>query len=113
MKQSEYASGEAAPALARVRADVDPAAALEILRSEGVLVIENALDAEVLARVRGDLEPWFDAAHHGAGQFFGRATRRFGGLFAKAPSTAELALHPLVLGLMEAALRGPDPDAPV
>ena len=111
MKQSEYAGGEAT-VLARVGADVGLETALEILRREGVLVIEGALDAETLARVRGDLEPWFEAAHHGAGQFFGRSTRRFGGLFAKAPSTAELALHPLVLDLMEAALRGPDPEAP-
>ena len=112
MKQSDYASGQAA-ALARVKADVDPAAALEILRREGVLVIEGALAPDALERVRADLEPWFEAAHHGAGQFFGRSTRRFGGLFAKAPATAELALHPLVLGLMEATLRGPDPDSPV
>jgi hypothetical protein len=114
MKLTEYASGEAGVRrLARVDADVDPATALEILRREGVLVIERALDREVLQRVRGDLEPWFEAAHYGAGQFFGRSTRRFGGLFAKAPSTAELALHPLVLGLMEAVLPGPDPEAPV
>ena len=112
MRQSEYAGGEAG-ALARVGPDVAPAQALEILRREGVLVVENALAPDALARVRGDLEPWFEAACHGAGQFFGRSTRRFGGLFAKAPSTAELALHPLVLSLMEGVLKGPDPEAPV
>jgi hypothetical protein len=85
---------------------------LDVLRRDGALVIDHALEPEVLARVEDELRPWFHAAFHGAGPLFGRKTKRFGGLFAKAPSTALLALHPTVLEVMERILRGPDPDKP-
>ncbi len=94
--------------LPRAGAEIGVAAAAEILRREGVLVLENLLEPDVLETIEDELEPWFDAAHHGRGPFFGRSTRRFSGLFAKAPSTADLALHPLVLGVMEQVLKGSD-----
>jgi ectoine hydroxylase-related dioxygenase (phytanoyl-CoA dioxygenase family) len=99
-------------ALARVKADVPADVAFEILQREGVLVIENALSTDLLEGLKDDLDPWFDAACHGAGAFFGKQTRRFGGLFAKASSSAHLAIHPLVLDLMERTLKGPA-EAPV
>jgi hypothetical protein len=85
--------------------------ALAILKREGVLVIENALDTKALATLRRELDPWFARAHCGEGQFFGRNTLRFGGLFAKARSAGQLAIHPLVLPLMEHGLKG-DPVQP-
>jgi hypothetical protein len=91
--------------------DADFDTALAILKREGVLVIENALSPDALAALRGELEPWFAKAHCGVGPFFGRNTLRFGGLFAKARSSAQLAIHPLVLPLMEFALKG-DPNSP-
>jgi hypothetical protein len=100
------------PELPRVAATIAPAEALRLLRRDGVLVIEGALSSEALARVQAELDPWFEAARHGAGPFFGRRTRRFGGLFAKARAAADLALHPLVLPLMEAVLAGEDPERP-
>ena len=75
-------------------------------------MIENALDAGALAALKRELDPWFARAHCGEGQFFfGRNTLRFGGLFAKAKSAARLAIHPLVLPLMECGLKG-DPAQP-
>jgi len=109
----ERPGGGAAATLPRLPGDATLAEALALLREVGVLVIENALDAATLDRIDTQLEPWFGAARAGDGPFFGRRTRRFCGLFAKAPATAALALHPLVLPLMEAALRGEDADAPV
>lgn len=83
----------------------------ERLEADGVAVLEGALGACELASVRGELERWFDAAPAGDGVLFGRRTRRFGGVFAKAPSTASLAIHPSIFGAIDAALRGP-PCAP-
>ncbi len=84
----------------------------EVLLRDGALVIEDALAPELLARLDAELQPWFNAAYRGAGPLFGRQTKRFGGLFAKAETAADLALHPTVLQVMERTLRGPNPDAP-
>jgi len=83
-----------------------------VLLRDGAVVIDNAVDSEVLARIDADLKRWFDAAFHGAGPLFGRQTKRFGGLFAKAASTADLALHPVVLEVMERTLKGADSASP-
>ncbi len=106
MADGHTASFASSAALARVDATIAPGAALDLLRAEGVLVIENVLSGAELNLLRSQLQPWFDAAHQGAGPFFGRATRRFSGLFAKAPATSDLALHPLALWLMESVLKG-------
>jgi hypothetical protein len=110
--QSKTALQPGAQTIARLRAPAPLDAAIDILRRDGVLVIEDAIPPEQLARIDADMKPWFDAAFHGAGALFGRKTKRFGGLFAKAASTADLALDPTVLALMEQILKGPDPAAP-
>ncbi len=103
---------QAPPArLPRVGPDVDPAEAVALLREHGVLIVENALDAARLADLRGELAPWFAAAFHGEGEFFGRSTRRFSGLFAKSRAAGDLAIDPVVLPALETLLKG-DPAAP-
>ena len=98
-------------AITRLGAGDGVGALLGALERDGVVIVERAADEATRARVNADLDPWFKAAFHGNGLFFGKYTRRFGGLFAKAPSTAALALHPLVLEATETLLRGPA-DAP-
>ncbi|HEX2591916.1 MAG TPA: phytanoyl-CoA dioxygenase family protein [Rhizomicrobium sp.] len=109
MTNSFAAGVQSLPRLDARTTDFDTA--LDLLKSEGVLVLEHAIDAAALADLRKELAPWFNRAHCGTGPFFGRQTLRFGGLFAKARSTAQLAIHPLVLPLMEFALKG-DPSSP-
>lgn len=99
-------------AVPRVKADASPAAALALLDEHGVLIVEGALAPAELGAVKTGLEPWFHRAPCGRGAFFGRATQRFSGVFAKAPETADLAIHPLVLELMERTLKGSDPAQP-
>jgi ectoine hydroxylase-related dioxygenase (phytanoyl-CoA dioxygenase family) len=88
-------------------ADVEAA-----LHEHGVAVIENLVQGEDLARLQAELGAWFDASPLGEGEFFGQRTMRFGAVFAKAQATHALAIHPLVLGVMQTHLRGPDPKAP-
>ncbi|TPW03397.1 MAG: phytanoyl-CoA dioxygenase, partial [Alphaproteobacteria bacterium] len=57
-----------------------------------------------LGRIKCELGPWVAAAPCGEGPFFGRRTRRFSGLFAKAPATAALALDDLIVPTAEAVL---------
>lgn len=106
------AIGAQHPAVAHLPPSASADDALEVLLREGAVVVDHALAPESLAAIEAELQPWFDAAYHGAGALFGRKTKRFGGLFAKAPSTALLALHPTVLEVMTRTLKGPDPDAP-
>lgn len=82
-----------------------------VLRDDGVAVLERALSPASLAEIRSQLQPWFEAALCGEGPLFGRRTRRFGGLLAKAPATASLVNHPSTLPAIERTLRGAD-DTP-
>lgn len=98
----------ARPAMALPRLRRANAEAIEIaLRRAGCVVVENAIPSKTLAHVNDSLDHWFDHALPGEGKFFGRATRRFSGVFAKSSATAELALHEEVLAAVENYLKGP------
>jgi len=92
----------ALPRLSRAHAE-----AIEIeLRRAGCCVVENAISEIDLAHVYDRLDNWFDQSLAGEGKFFGRGTKRFSGIFAKAPETAALALHPEILAAVENLLLG-------
>ncbi|HVK82262.1 MAG TPA: phytanoyl-CoA dioxygenase family protein [Verrucomicrobiae bacterium] len=99
-------------AIKRFSVDADPSDVLAELDSTGAAIVERVVQGEALAQLKGEMGAWFDATPQGEGQFFGKLTRRFSGVFAKAPSTQALAIHPLVLAVMRAHLRGPDPSKP-
>ena len=100
------------PELPRIGPSTSVEAALALLWEHGALIIEGALGREIIDQIERELDPWFSASHCGLGPFFGRGTRRFSGLFAKAPSTSQFAIHPLALELMERTLKGPDSKEP-
>jgi hypothetical protein len=79
-------------------------AVLSALDAAGACVVADALPASQLLTMANELAPWFDVAPYGEGPFFGRRTQRFSALFAKAPSTAGLALDRLALHVAERAL---------
>lgn len=99
-------------AIKRFTAKAKAPAVLAELEANGAVIIERVVQGEALAELRGEMGAWFDAAPDGEGQFFGQQTKRFSGVFAKAPSTQALAIHPLVMSVMRAHLRGPDPAKP-
>jgi len=94
--------------LPRVRRDCPRESAVALLQSHGALIIEDALQPAQLETTLGELQPWFERAFTGAGPFFGRKTKRFSGVFAKAPSTAALAGDEYILQIIETVLKGPD-----
>ncbi len=81
------------------------------LELAGCVVAKDLMPATELDQVRAELEPWFEQASCGEGKFFGTQTKRFSGVFAKAPATAALALCPPVLEAVETLLLG-DRQAP-
>jgi hypothetical protein len=81
------------------------------LRAAGALVITDAAPGIDFHAIGSELAPWFERAYVGAGPFFGTSTKRFSGVFAKAPATALLATEPFVLALVERVLKGEDEGA--
>lgn len=83
----------------------DTASDLDALERDGYVVIERAVDADVLQRIRDELAPWLaDGAHRGRNDFEGFDTNRVYGLLAKVPAEAALVLHPRVLSVLDALL---------
>lgn len=93
-------------AVRRFPPDCTPARLQQTLLADGVAVVEGALAPSTLKAIRSQLKPWFEAAHCCQGPLFGRRTRRFGGVLAKAPDTAVLAAHPTILPVIERVLKG-------
>lgn len=76
----------------------------QTLRQAGCVVVEQALDPRQIKAMHEDLAPWFDKTPNGEGAFFGKKTKRFGAVFAKAPATTLLALAPEILDAIEDVL---------
>lgn len=91
--------------LARISRTMPLDDALAIFKRDGAIVVEDAAADLNIDIVDSELAPWFGAALTGRGPFFGDTTRRFSGVFHKAPSTAALAGDPFVLSLVEGVLR--------
>jgi ectoine hydroxylase-related dioxygenase (phytanoyl-CoA dioxygenase family) len=102
-----FARFGAAP-VARMDVNASIEEQLATLRGDGVLVLENALTNGELKALESELDFWFERAPGGEGAFFGRRTRRFGALMAKARSAINLVLHERILALSERLLIASD-----
>src|SRR5947209_8149887 len=81
--------------LARVLADLD---------RDGYAVVESLLSADEAAAVRTGLRAVLDATPIGRNDFEGFSTRRIYALFAKTRAFDALALHPLLLQVLDSVL---------
>ncbi len=77
---------------------------LDELGERGYAVVAGAVDAEQVARARRDLLDLVAETPAGRDDFEGRRTRRVYGLFAKTRALDALAVHPLVLSLLDRVL---------
>lgn len=99
---------------ARLRADApDPClagrirectTALDLLRAHGYVIFDHLLPSETVDRLCEELDPWFAATPPCQGDFYGWNTTRFGSVLLKSPRSHDLALHPLMLSIMDAVL---------
>lgn len=71
------------------------------LAEDGYVIVEDIISPALAGALAGEIEPHFIATPPCIGDFYGWNTTRVGGLLAKAPLTQELALHPLILALVE------------
>ncbi|SLK08784.1 phytanoyl-CoA dioxygenase family protein [Novosphingobium mathurense] len=74
------------------------------LAREGYCVIPDALGSEAIERLDRDLSDRFARTPFCEGDFYGRRTKRFGGLLNRSPHAEALVRHPLVLGVAERVL---------
>ena len=74
------------------------------LARDGWCVFGRAIEPTVIAGIEADLEPRFAATPLCQGAFYGAQTKRFGSLLTRAPAIERLAMHPLILELVEQML---------
>ncbi len=86
-----------ATAITHLPPSTSPADVHQVLVSDGAVVVDDLVDADCVARVRGELTPYIEATPFGTDGFAGRRTRRTGALVARSPASRELIQHPLVL----------------
>ncbi|MHB1540313.1 MAG: phytanoyl-CoA dioxygenase family protein [Steroidobacteraceae bacterium] len=84
-------------------------AALDLLRASGYVIFERLLPDATVERLNAELDPWFSATPRCQGDFYGWSTTRFGSVLLKSPASHALALHPVILSLLDAVL-GPHCD---
>ena len=78
------------------------AAAIE---RDGYAIVRELLDPETLARLTDDLAPHLEATALGdPDDFMGHRTKRFGALLSRCPTSRDMAVHPLVLGIADRVL---------
>lgn len=82
---------------------------IEQVERTGFVVLENLVDDRRMATLGAELEPWFERIPRCVGDFYGWNTTRLGAVLAKAPSSRDLVMHPMIIAIAEALL-GPGCD---
>lgn len=83
-------------------AAVDRHAAM--LARDGWCVFGRAIEPALIAGIEADLNPRFVATPLCQGAFYGERTKRFGSLLTRSSAIQRLAMHPLILGVVERTL---------
>ncbi|HSP02291.1 MAG TPA: phytanoyl-CoA dioxygenase family protein [Acidimicrobiales bacterium] len=81
--------------------DFDTQAILEAVHADGVAVCERVLDAGAIAAIRADLDRVLETTPTGRNDFEGYGTKRIYNLFGKTRSFDDLAIHPVLLGVLD------------
>ena len=81
--------------------DFDTQAILEAVHADGVAVCERVLDADAIAAIRADLDRVLETTPTGRNDFEGYGTKRIYNLFGKTRAFDDLAVHPVLLGVLD------------
>src|SRR5262249_1456466 len=80
---------------------------------DGYCVVEHLLPPEQVASIKADLDRILDDVPYGRNDFEGHQTKRLYNIFAKTRVLDDVALHPLLLGVLDQVLRHYQLSAPV
>jgi ectoine hydroxylase-related dioxygenase (phytanoyl-CoA dioxygenase family) len=69
--------------LVHLSADADTQTIVDTLTRDGALILDNVVDADFLAALRAETDPYMEATSNGADDFAGRQTTRTGGLMMR------------------------------
>lgn len=75
-----------------------------MLARDGWCVFGRAVEPAIIAGIEADLEGRFAATPLCQGAFYGERTKRFGALLTRSPAIERLAMHPLILEVVEQML---------
>lgn len=90
--------------IVHVPSTVEPSKVVEILQRDGCVVIDNLLAPAQLQQLTSDLGSQFEAMPPCTGDFYGRSTKRLGALFTRSTKCQDMAVHSLILNVMDAFL---------
>ena len=93
-------------------APFDVEAIVEGLRADGYVICEGVLDDDRVAAMHAELDAIVDSTPTGRNDFEGYSTRRIYRLFAKTRAFDDLAIHPVMLGVVEAMIGPAQLSAP-
>jgi len=92
------------PSIRTISRDADVNTVAECLLEEGCVIIESLASEDTLRAVAADLDAELAETDTNNTEFAGRNTKRFNGLLTRLPATQQLALNPLVLGVVDELL---------
>ena len=92
------------PSIAAVPRHADVSTVAQYLREEGCVIVENLAPEDTLCDVATDLASELEITDTNNTEFAGRNTKRFNGLLSRLPATQQLAMNPLVLGVVDELL---------
>ena len=92
------------PGLQHLPATAEPDEVAKVLADDGAVIVDDVASAELLDRFDAEITPFIEATPTGPDDFSGHNTRRTGALIARAPSSRELVMNPLVLGTCKQVL---------
>jgi ectoine hydroxylase-related dioxygenase (phytanoyl-CoA dioxygenase family) len=84
--------------------DAGPDEVAAVVGRDGAVVVRDVAPAALLDRVESELRPFLDATPIGPDDFSGRRTRRTGALIARSPTSRDLVMHPLAVGVARTLL---------
>jgi ectoine hydroxylase-related dioxygenase (phytanoyl-CoA dioxygenase family) len=87
----------------------DAPTTMDLLRSQGYVILEDLVEPTTIDSVCRELEPWIVATPYCEGDFYGWNTTRLGAVLMKSPASHALVAHPLILAIMDEVL-GPHCD---
>jgi ectoine hydroxylase-related dioxygenase (phytanoyl-CoA dioxygenase family) len=83
---------------------VDVKTITDTLEKDGALILDNVVNAEFLAALRAETDPYMEATRHGADDFGGRLTTRTGGLMMRSEKCRALIMDPRIMAPCNAFL---------
>ncbi len=70
------------------------------LKQNGFVIIPGLIKGKMLTDLCNELNHYFDETPNSEGNFWGLKTKRMGRIFSKSRQAQHLAIHPLILGIM-------------